>query len=103
MKQYRVTFTGLSGSRYVYSVPLPDKVPPIEAKTRAQALHGDALMKGEVSELLRPGAKIKRAPRCWMSGIARGRLVWCDLDIEHRNNLFGANLHMSPKGDQWIR
>lgn len=101
MKQYRVTFTGLSGARYRYSVPLPDKVPPIEAKARAQALHGYALVKGEVTEVVRPGAHIKRAPRCWVLSVARWRLVRCSLDAEHRGHEFGGNIHCSPKGDVW--
>lgn len=101
MKQYRVTLTGIGGSRYEYDVPLPDRVPPIEAKTRAMALHGAALMDGEVHEVVRPGAKIKRAPRCNVWSVARWRPVRCNLDIEHRSHEFGGNVHCSPKGDVW--
>ncbi len=100
MRSYRVTLTGISGAEYVYSIPLPENVPPIEAKARALALHGDDLLNPDsgVDEVVRPGARIERAPRCGAWWWARFRPVRCVLDRAHAYNP-GGEWHVSPKGD----
>ncbi len=100
MKYYRVTLFGqVTGSPYTYSVGLDDKVPPLAAKEKALALHGEELSEGKAAETVYPqGARIRRAPRCWSLRIRGWRVVRCSQDDVH---VYNTKWHFSPGGYIW--
>lgn len=100
---YRVRLIGqVTGRVYVYSIPLPEGVPPIEARSRALSLHTNAFVDEEVDEQVYvTGASVTRAPRCWSLEIRRWRVVRCQMDRAHTHGQV-YKYHCSPEGDTWL-